>query len=395
MSGDRIWQGTACRVCGTETEPVLDLPRFPLTGIFVAEPRPADVWDQGYRVCPACGHGQLTGFLDPELMYDPAYAHRSSASHLAPPAARFVAERIAGWLGGRRPRLALEIGCNDLVLMGLIAPMVERAVGVDPVWRHGAPTDPPANVEVIPGMIEELDPAALPGAPDLVYSTHNLEHLADPVGVIAGLLELAAEDALFVIEVPDAATMIRHGRFDQVFHQHFHYFTLASLRRMVAEAGGRWLGHAVNPRNWGGSVTIAFRRGPGGGKGAAQEPVAPPPTPDETRRAVAAFKARMAALAELLAAPAELPLIGYGAGQMVPTLAWHLDSDLAMLAAIHDDNPARAGLRYPGLAPSIRPTSELPDLAAARVLVTAPDGARPITAKLAGAAHVLLPTCVV
>jgi len=33
--------------------------------------------------------------------------------------------------------------------------------------------------------------------------------------------------------------------------------------------------------------------------------------------------------------------VGFGAAQMVPTLAYHMETDLGFLEAILDDNPAR------------------------------------------------------
>ena len=42
-------------------------------------------------------------------------------------------------------------------------------------------------------------------------------------------------------------------------------------------------------------------------------------------------------------------LIGYGAGQMVPSLAYHLKSDLSFLKYIVDDNKAKHGQYSPGL----------------------------------------------
>ena len=47
-------------------------------------------------------------------------------------------------------------------------------------------------------------------------------------------------------------------------------------------------------------------------------------------------------------------LIGYGAGQMVPSFAYHLNSDLSFLDYIVDDNKKRNNLRYPYLKPNLK-----------------------------------------
>ena len=35
----------------------------------------------------------------------------------------------------------------------------------------------------------------------------------------------------------DATTMIKKLRYDQIFHQHYHYFSLSSLKNLASRAG--------------------------------------------------------------------------------------------------------------------------------------------------------------
>ena len=76
------------------------------------------------------------------------------------------------------------------------------------------------------------------------------------------------------------------------------------------------------------------------------------------------------------------PLVGFGAGQMVPSVAYHLQSDLSFLEYIYDDHDARDGLHYPYLSPIIKTPEQNFSLENKSVLVTALDHVRPITARL-------------
>jgi hypothetical protein len=73
---------------------------------------------------------------------------------------------------------------------------------------------------------------------------------------------------------------------------------------------------------------------------------------------------------------------GYGAAQMLPTLAYHMESDLSFLAGIYDDCKFRPGLTYPHIPVRIhRPTEGL-KLDDATVMITALDAVRPIMNRL-------------
>jgi hypothetical protein len=373
-----------CRCCGTAVEPLITLAQFPLTGIYAPQPAPpvAEKFDLDLVRCKGCGHLQLGRHLPPVRLYGKGYAHRSTASHSAIAAAEVLIDFIRKIAPHRRFRSALEVGCNDLVLLPRLAELADFAVGVDPIWLQDSP---PAleRMRVIGSYIEDIDPSRdLPAPPDLVVSNHNLEHLHDPAEPFRRLLMSAARDAIFVIAVPDASTMIQHLRFDQVFHQHVHYFSLNSLAAWMASIGGQYIAHLYDPLHWGQTLILAFKRA--GGPGSAALSASPPFSPDFIRHRFSMFQHRMRDALEIMTS-LEKPLVGYGAGQMVSAVAYHLGSDLGFLSTLLDDNPQRAGQGYPGLPVGIQLASEYGDLSKAAVVITALDAVRPIMQRLLAA----------
>ena len=77
----------------------------------------------------------------------------------------------------------------------------------------------------------------------------------------------------------------------------------------------------------------------------------------------------------------EKTLIGYGAGQMVPSFAYHLKSDLSFLDYIVDDNRNRSDQKYPNLKPKIKLSKEK-FISKKKFLITALDGVQAISNKL-------------
>ena len=56
------------------------------------------------------------------------------------------------------------------------------------------------------------------------------------------------EKTKIFIEIPEASLMIKNLRYDQIFHQHYHYFTLCS--KTVNQQGILFL-KSLNKKYWG------------------------------------------------------------------------------------------------------------------------------------------------
>lgn len=378
--GRRTW----CAACGGHTVPVLSLPALPLTGIFVplgggAEHTPVD---QELVRCKRCGHCQLLNTLDPVYLYQESYTHRSGQSPVATRGNDFFISFLNELACGKRFECAVEIGCNDLYLLKKIEASASRLYGFDPIWRDCGPRD--AGQIVVSGKFaEDIVPGTdIPEAPDLILSVHTLEHIDSPRACLASLLDHARDGALVIVEVPCLDSLLGACRFDQVFHQHLNYFSVASLQTMFAKLGAEYVSHCFNYQYWQGTLLMAFRKSRSCALRGGRLPRSP--TKSAIQKQLRLFRGQMATtlrtIEYLLAS--HVDVFGYGAAQMVPTLAYHLGSDLGCLRAILDDNGEKHGLGYPGLEVRIDAGGKPPNLEEAAVMVTAIDSRRPILRKL-------------
>ena len=71
--------------------------------------------------------------------------------------------------------------------------------------------------------------------------------------------------------MPNFDTLVQRCRFDQVFHDHAHYFTERSLAKLLSNAGAEYVGHVEDYHNWG-SIAVAFRKNRSGNSMAAIPP---------------------------------------------------------------------------------------------------------------------------
>ena len=75
-----------CNVCASEVQTAISLPALPLTGLYFPtriQALESPKFDQGLCICPNCGHVQLKNVIDPSVVYDESYTHRTSDSPLS------------------------------------------------------------------------------------------------------------------------------------------------------------------------------------------------------------------------------------------------------------------------------------------------------------------------
>jgi len=381
----------SCAICGTDLEAAIDLPGLPLTDTYCREPIENSLpgIDQKLLYCPSCGHGQLEVQIAPEVLYGTNYCFRTSASSTARKGTQFFMSVLEEVASGRHFRCVLDLGCNDLYLLSQLKERADVRIGIDPVWKGCESDREDASILVYGSNIEDIDLSMLPQKPDLVVCRHTLEHVFDPATILNLLLESAAPDALFVFEVPGFDGLISRFRFDQVFHQHLQYFSLASFARLLDNLGASLLLSRENYHDWG-ALAVVFARSASAN---VHEADARRPSLSDIHDRYHLFRQQMMASSAMLSALSGTTTYGYGAAQMLPVLAYHMKTDFGQLAAVLDDDPSKDGIQYWNLPVKIMLPGRVKDISEGSVLVTAVDNVQSIMTKLLAnrPRHILYP----
>ena len=368
-----------CSICSSENlKRVIELKKFPLTGIFIKKKIRKNFpyyFNQGLNICNKCGHLQLAKFVSPEILYNNIYANRTSESFLSDNAINFFKKFLFKVLKKKKLNGLLEIGCNDIKLIENLKNNFSYLYGIDPIWNKKEASKE-KKINVIGGYVENVNLKKVNKKIDVIVSTHNLEHIDDPFGVLKKFIDNFGEDVTFFIEVPDSDLMIKNLRFDQIFHQHYHYFNMNSLQNLTRRLGCKIISKSINYKFWGGSLMVAFKKDKNITKKIFNNSKKINKNINSNYKR---FKNRLNKLSHKL--KNEKNLIGYGAGQMVPSFSYHLNNNLSFLEYIVDDNKNRAYKKYPNLVPKIKYFNKRL-IKNKKVLITALDGVNGIGKKL-------------
>jgi hypothetical protein len=366
-----------CSVCKGKISHILSLPQLPLTGIFIKKneldtyPR----FDQSLMICDDCGHVQLGNMVSPEYLYQDTYTHKSGQSQISKAGNDFFISYLHR-LNKTSTDSIFEIGCNDLYLLSQLRGFAKELVGVDPVWQEKISRD--GNITILGGFVEDVDMSKIfCKLPDLIISSHTFEHIQDVHKVFESVLSHIEDGTKFLIEVPCLDTLLKTCRFDQVFHQHFNYFSLHSFFNFIQLHNCEFLDYTMNYDYWGGTMLMYFQKG---GNTKKENPFTKYSNEYILQR-FQIFKTELKNI-ENIASGIDENIYGFGAAQMLPMIAYHMESKLSFLKAIIDDNEARCNKKLVGLNLPIIHSDSIDDIGESVVMITALDSTKVILKRL-------------
>ena len=359
---------------------IIDLKKFPKTGIYIKKKIQKNFpyyIDQDLKLCMECGHLQLGKFVSPELLYNNLYSNRTSENHLSTNGISFFKSFLYEVTKKKTFGNMLEVGCSDIKLIESLNNNFNHLYGIDPIWISKAkPKD--KKFTIIGDFVEKIDfKKQIRNKIDIFISAHNLEHIENPLDMLKTVLRNADNKTTFFIEVPDSDIMIKNLRFDQIFHQHYHYFNFNSLNNLIVRLGCKIIKKKINPNFWGGSILIAFKKDNSIKKKKLSNNYSS--IKKKIVKNYKKFKVKYKKLNNLILK--KNINAGYGAGQMVPSFAYHLKNNLSFMDYIVDDNKKREGEKYPYLKTKIKFFNKRL-LLNKNFLITALDGVVPISNKL-------------
>jgi methylation protein EvaC len=230
-----------CRVCKSRVDQFLDLGRQPLSDAFRLPDASGDEFFYALEVglCDGCGMVQLMREVPREKMFHRDYPYFSSGSSVMRAHFEHTARTLLDTeLTGPDPFI-VEIGCNDGVMLSTIAAQGVRHLGVEPS-SGVAEVAATKGVRIRTDFFEHstaVDIAAADGPADVVYSANTICHIPYLDSVFRGLDALLREGGIFVFEDPYWGAIVEQRSFDQIYDEHFYFFTAQSVRAMARQFG--------------------------------------------------------------------------------------------------------------------------------------------------------------
>ena len=255
-----------CQVCDSpDLEPVVFVGFLPPVNTFVpigTPPAEQPSYPAQLLRCPRCELMQLGLIVDPAILFPPSYAYTSGTTRILRENFAQLEAEATPLLGLKKDDLVVDIGSNDGTLLANFQKAGNRVVGIEPT-----DVGKTASARGIPTITAFFNAAAADevvaahGRAALVTATNVFAHIEDIHSIVDALLRLMDEGGVFISESHYWVGLMETLQYDTIYHEHLRYYSLTSLRNLLAMHGLEVF-HARAIPTHGGSIRVyAARRG--------------------------------------------------------------------------------------------------------------------------------------
>lgn len=365
-----------CRFCHAPlTEVLADLGMLPLPNAYprTDEHEREELFPLVAHVCGACFLVQVEGVATTETIFG-HYAYFSSYAQTALTSAREYCGRMRDRFSLGEHSRVVEAGSNDGYLLRYFRDANVGVLGIEPAANvaevaraNGIETwTKPFGVQTANELVARKGPA------DLFIANNVLAHVPDLHDFVGGLRTAVAPKGTITVEFPHVMALLRGTLFDTIYHEHFSYLSLLTVRQILAAHDLEVVDLEELPTH-GGSLRLFIM-----GRGVAQRTAAVDERLREERdfgldrietyrRFDAAVSERCRALRELLTRAKEdgKRIAGYGAPAKASTLLNHCGLGPDLIEYTVDRSPHKQNRYVPG--------TRVPIYAPERIAETRPD----------------------
>jgi hypothetical protein len=231
-----------CRFCGTPLRhTMVDLGMSPLCESFVPAEKvnameafyPLRAW-----VCERCFLVQLEEYVSGEEIFTD-YAYFSSFSDSWLDHCRRYVDQMITELGLTGASSVVEVASNDGYLLQYFVQRGIPALGIEPAANVAKVAEAKGVRTLVKffGRETARELVAAGHRPDLILGNNVLAQVPDLNDFVGGLKILLAPRGTITIEFPHLHQTVAGNQFDQIYHEHFSYFSLYAAERIFAAHG--------------------------------------------------------------------------------------------------------------------------------------------------------------
>jgi len=231
-----------CRLTNSPLELVLDLGRQPLGNGFLSPENLANEYFYDLQ----CGFAedsklfQLITQPAPELMFHEDYAFISGTSeHMKRHFKEFASDVIDRGFCPTDTGFAVELGCNDGILLEHFAVRGIRHLGVEPssdVAAMAAARGIDVTTEFFSTRLAQQIVSSQ-GHADVVMAANVMCHIPDIGDLATGIEHLLSPTGVLIFEDPYLGAVVELTSYDQIYDEHVFLFSALSVQNIFASVG--------------------------------------------------------------------------------------------------------------------------------------------------------------
>jgi 2-polyprenyl-3-methyl-5-hydroxy-6-metoxy-1,4-benzoquinol methylase len=228
-----------CRICGWKTEKTfINLGHAPLSNSYLKKKliKNEKKFPLHALICTKCMLVQLEEFESAKKIFT-EYAYFSSYSKTWLKHAEKYVKKMKKKLNLNSDNLVIEIASNDGYLLQYFKKYEIPVLGIEPA-KNVAKIAKKKKIPTITKffgtkLAKELVKSGK--QPDLLLGNNVLAHVPNLNDFVEGLKILLNQNGVITLEVPHILQLIDKNQFDTIYHEHFSYFSLITLKKLFTK----------------------------------------------------------------------------------------------------------------------------------------------------------------
>ena len=220
-----------CRSCGnTNLKRVVSLGYQPLANNLLNKPNEkCELYPLELNYCENCHNCQLSVSVDPKKMFS-NYLYTSSTSksfqnHFVNAAKKYVKD----FKLNKKKSLIIDVGSNDGVALKPFLEMgYKNILGIEPA-KNLAKLANKNKIRTFNGFLEKKNLKKIKRNADLILASNVFAHSDKLKEMGECMIELLAKNGVIIIEVQYLMNTLKDLTFDNIYHEHYNYWSLTSL----------------------------------------------------------------------------------------------------------------------------------------------------------------------
>jgi len=220
-----------CRSCGeTKLKRVISLGYQPLANNLLKNKNDkADLYPLEMNYCPGCHNCQLSISVDPKKMFS-NYLYTSSTSkvfrdHFSKAAKKYSKE----FKLNSKKSYIIDIGSNDGVALKPFKDLgYKNILGIEPA-KNLAKLANKKKIKTFNGFLNTKNLKKIKKGADIILASNVFAHSDNLKEMAECMKKLIKKDGTIIIEVQYLLNTLKDLTFDNIYHEHYNYWSLTSL----------------------------------------------------------------------------------------------------------------------------------------------------------------------
>ncbi len=250
-----------CRSCGnTELKRVVSLGYQPLANNLINKKNDkCELYPLEVNYCKKCHNCQLSVAVDPKKMFS-NYLYTSSTSkifrnHFVEAAKKYSKELKLN----KKKTYIIDIGSNDGVALKPFLDLgFKKILGIEPA-RNLAKLANKNKIKTFNGFLDKKNIKNIKKNADLILASNVFAHSDKLKEMAECMLSLLSKKGTIVIEVQYLMNTLKDLTFDNIYHEHYNYWSLTSLVNFFNQFNAK-IFRSEKIETHGGSIRIYIRK---------------------------------------------------------------------------------------------------------------------------------------